>query len=47
MIQARKWIWIAAVLTVAAVALPSCTSSEPFVMDDCVRRDLGGRSVAR
>jgi len=47
MIPARKWTWIAFVLTVGAVALPSCTSSEPFVMDDCVRRDLGGWSVAR
>jgi len=47
MIPARRWIWLAAAVTAAAVALPACTSSEPFVMDDCVRPDLGGRSVAR
>ena len=35
-------------LVVGVVTLPGCTgSSDPSVMDDCVRGDLGGHSVAR
>ncbi len=46
MIRAR-W-WIAALLTVGAAGLPSCTSSQPpYLMEDCIRRDLRGWSVAR
>lgn len=45
MIRVRRWI--AAVLTVGAAALPGCTTSEPYLMGDCVRPDLEGRSVAR
>ena len=30
-----------------AVLLPACTQSKPFAIDDCMRGDLGGRSVAR
>ncbi len=40
---------IAVALVVAVATLPGCTGSsdDPSVMDDCVREDLGGRSVAR
>jgi hypothetical protein len=40
---------IAVALVVAIAALPGCTGSsdDPSLMDDCVREDLGGRSVAR
>jgi hypothetical protein len=40
---------IAVALVVAVAALPGCTGSsdDPSLMDDCVREDLGGRSVAR
>jgi hypothetical protein len=34
-------------VTVAAGALPACTSSDGYLMDDCVRKGLDGRSVAR
>ena len=39
--------WLAALALLAIAALPSCTSSEPYLVDDCVRRELGERSVAR
>ena len=43
-----KFRLIAVALVVAVPTLPGCTgSSDPSVMDDCVREDLGGRSVAR
>jgi len=45
MIRAKTWI--AAVLTVGAAALPGCTTSERYLLGDCVRPDLEGRSVAR
>lgn len=45
MMQAGRWI--AAMLTVGVAALPGCTTSEPYLMGDCVRPDLEGRSVAR
>ncbi|MEX2203566.1 MAG: DUF6851 domain-containing protein, partial [Actinomycetota bacterium] len=39
---------ISVALVVAVATLPGCTSSsDPSVIDDCVRGDLGGRSVAR
>jgi len=34
-------------VAVAAAALPTCTSSDGSLMEDCVRTDLEGRSVAR
>jgi hypothetical protein len=34
-------------VAMAAAALPTCTSSDGYLMDDCVRTDLEGRSVAR
>jgi len=44
--QRRVVAWIVALL-VAVVALPGCTSSDPYVTEGCVRDDLDGRSVAR
>lgn len=39
---------IAVALVLAVATLPGCTgSSDPSVMDDCVREELSGRSVAR
>jgi hypothetical protein len=45
--QARRWI--VAVVAAGAVGLPSCTStgSADYLVNDCTRRDLQGRSVAR
>ncbi len=34
-------------LVVVAVSVPACETSQPFVVKDCVRTDLGGHSVAR
>jgi hypothetical protein len=34
-------------LLVAAIVLPACTTTPPYVVDGCTREDLGGRSVAR
>jgi hypothetical protein len=35
------------VVAVAVAALPACTSSDGYLMDDCTRHGLEGRSVAR
>jgi hypothetical protein len=45
--RARRWI--VAVVAAGAVGLPSCTStgSADYLVNDCTRRDLQGRSVAR
>jgi Domain of unknown function (DUF6851) len=41
--------WIVAVVAAGAIGLPSCTStgSADYLVNDCTRRDLQGRSVAR
>jgi hypothetical protein len=46
MIRGRAMAWIAVTL-LAAGTLAGCTSSDPYLIDDCIRRDLHGRSVAR
>ena len=45
MTRARRWI--VAVVAAGAVGLPSCTGSADHLVNDCTRRDLHGRSVAR
>ncbi len=35
------------VLLVVAVCVPACTARPPYLLEGCVRQDLGGRSVAR
>jgi hypothetical protein len=39
--------WLVASLLVGAMTLPGCTSSESYLMDDCVPRLPRGKSVAR
>jgi Domain of unknown function (DUF6851) len=38
---------LAVLLAAAALALAGCSSSDSYLLDDCERRDLEGRSVAR
>lgn len=42
----RSTAWVVG-LVLAMSSLVGCTSSADYLMEDCVRRDLGGRSVAR
>ena len=47
MIPARARSATVALVLIGAMALPGCTSSAPYLLAECVREDLQGKSVAR